>query len=77
VTIDFKLREYIRRELEALKRSALTFDEIRDLITVTPTQRRWLFHYVKTECQNDPEFERDIRFALAYRDAMLEMLEAE
>jgi hypothetical protein len=60
--VNYRRKEYIRRELRALL-STMTREDVLALISVTPRQRRILAHY--------PDGPR----TLAYRDDMLTVLE--
>ena len=69
--MNFRVQEYIRRELAALRREGLTHEEIVALVEVPPRYQRWLEY----EGRDDPAFATVVRRALAYRQAMLCQLE--
>lgn len=68
--MSFRVRDYCRRELDALRR-VMTDDEIRELVTVPPHYLRWL----EAEGKTDPVFRRQVKTSYAYRQAMLEAME--
>lgn len=86
----FRVAEYCRRELAALRRrravccqrtscaghvadddSVTTEQAVRDLVTVPEGYQRWL----RAEGAKDPVFARMVAKSLAYREAMLALME--
>jgi hypothetical protein len=76
--ISFRQQDYMRRELASLRKvrpdgtRMMTDDEIRELITMPESYRRWLAY----EARTDPGLGRVARKAIEYRDAMLALLES-
>jgi hypothetical protein len=70
--ISFRLQEYARRELAAM-RHTWDDDEIRDLVTVPIRYQRWL----ERESANDPGYRRRVRAALLDRATILALMEIE
>jgi hypothetical protein len=70
--ISFRLQEYARRELAAM-RQTWGDDEIRDLVTVPVRYQRWL----ERESANDPGYRRRVHAAILYRATILALMEIE